>query len=744
MNAQSCNFSELVASVGPWIEQVKMRSRKLKDRWKRRISLFVGASLVVCFLAVGPVLRSDETPGYLFGQVGLVVAKLLEQHHFRGQPLNDEVSRQFFTNYLNALDYNHLFFHASDIESFKKYEETLDDNLRVANLAPAFEIFECYSNRLEQAVGLAKELLKEPFRFDGTDSFAIDRHESPWPADEKEARDLLRKRIKFELLEERLSKEKPDEIIQIITRRYDRMLRSLHETDSEAILDLYLNALAQAYDPHSQYLSPSTLEQFNIDMKLSLTGIGAVLRSEDGYAQIVEIVPGGPADLDKRLKVKDRIVGVAQGEEPYVDVVDMKLRKVVDLIRGPKGTVVRLKVIPGVATDSSTRAEIRLVRDEIKLTAQEAKAEIRLKRNGAGTELRLGYLNLPSFYVDLKKGPDSKSCTRDVAELLKKLKEQNIDGLIVDLRRNSGGSLTEAISLTGLFIKEGPVVQVKDTRGRVRTARDTDPQVGYDGPLVVLVSRLSASASEIFAAALQDYGRAVIVGDESTFGKGTVQQIVELDPLIQLKGANAKSMGALKLTIQKFYRVSGGSTQARGVVPDLQLPSILNARKLGESALPNSLPYDEVAAASYKRWTTNKLPVAELASRSRARVAANREFAYVLEDIHRLAKLEEQKTISLNEAEREAEKKATEERLEARKKERLARKVEPLKVIEVSFDNQRGGTNTIAAVTTKVLEAAAQNSRDEDIEKDDESSVDPVLDESLEILSDLIALSSNR
>lgn len=689
---------------------------------------------------LGQPPRGDASSSLGAGQVGLVVARLLEQHHYKRQSLDDSISRQFFTNYLNALDYNHMFFLQSDIDRFGKYSDTLDDSLLVANLTPAFEIFAVYSNRVEQAVAQVKDLLKEEYRFDGDDAFRLDRREAAWPANEKDARALLRQRVKFEILEERLGKEKPEEIIKIIGRRYDRILRSVHETDAESVIDIYLNALTQTYDPHSQYMAPSSLEQFNIDMKLSLTGIGAVLRSEDGYAKIVEVVPGGPADLDRRLKVKDRIAAVAQGEGEWVDVVDMTLSKVVKLIRGPKGTVVRLKIIPGDAADSSVREEIRIVRDEIKLTAQEAKAKVYPRKGSDGRIERLGYIELPSFYADMHRGPESKSSSRDVAILLEKLTKEGIDGLIIDLRRNSGGSLTEAVALTGLFIDEGPIVQVKHARGRVDVTRDRDEAVAYNGPMIVLVSRQSASASEIFAAALQDYGRAIIVGDHNTFGKGTVQQIVELDPLIEFKRDKAVSAGALKLTIQKFYRVTGGSTQSRGVIPDVHLPSILDARELGEGTLPNALLYDEVAPASFRRWSQAGAFVDQLRSHSRQRVEKDPEFGYIREDIERVRKMTGEKAISLNESKREAEKKAASERTEARKKERLARKSEPPSVIEVSLNGSNGKSNQVAAVTAKVLEAAANESRKDDEPDADEPTVDPVLDEGLAILDDLIGL----
>jgi carboxyl-terminal processing protease len=503
-----------------------------------------------------------------------------------------------------------------------------------------------------------------------------------------------------------------------------------------------LNAFSQAYDPHSQYMTPSSLDNFTINMRLSLTGIGAVLRSDDGYAKIVEIIPGGPADMDKRLKPNDRICAVAQAEAEWVDVVDMKLNKVVDMIRGPKGTIVRLKVIPADASDSSVRSELKLTRDEIKLTEQEAKAKIVERTDANGKLLRLGYIELPSFYVDTKKGPNAKSSTRDVAKLLEKLKAEKVDGLVMDLRRNSGGSLAEAISLTGLFIKEGPVVQVKDPHGRVITQRDDDSSVAYNGPMVVLVSHLSASAAEIFSAALQDYGRALIVGAQSTFGKGTVQQIFELDRVVGFRKTAQESSGALKLTIQKFYRVSGGSTQARGVVPDIQLPSVLDSSPVGETTLPHALPYDEVKRADYRSWGMVGEYLPELRLRCAKRILQDAEFKYVREDTDLVKKRLEEKTISLNEAKREAEKKANLDRRDARKKERLARKAEPLKATDITLATLNGSTNVVSAVKHTIKKSAASD--DEDAEEADtgEPGEDPVFRESFEILTDYVTLSS--
>ena len=702
------------------------------------------ALLGFAFLVAVGGARAELKDPTVAGQVGMVISKLLEERHYNAKRVDETMSKEMLKNYLNALDYNHLFFLQSDVDGFQHFTTELDNDLIVGDCKPAFEIYRVYSNRVEQISAAIKDLLQENYAFVGTDALVVDRHEAPWPATDLERRDLLRQRVKYELLEERLNKEKPEEAIKIITRRYTGLVRNLRENDLDTITGVYLNALASLYDPHTVYLPPVSLDDFEINMRLSLSGIGAVLESKDGYAKINLVVPGGPADLDKQLKVNDRIVGVAQGDGPMVDVVDMKLNKVVEHIRGKKGTVVRLKVIPAATADSSIRTEIILTRDEIKLTEQEAKAKIIEKPIPGGT-LRLGYLDLPLFYTDPKGGPDAKSSSRDVRKLLVKLRDEKVAGLILDLRRNTGGSLPEAIALTGLFIDEGPVVQVKDPQGRISLGRDTDRGVAFDGPMIVLVSHVSASASEIFAAALQDYGRAIIVGDQSTFGKGTVQQIFDIDPMLPVQHHDATGTGALKLTIQKFYRVSGGSTQSHGVTPDIVLPSLLDVAKIGENYLPHYLPYDEVPPIKIDRWSRSVPPVDVLRRLAAARVARDPEFRYIIDDTERLKAKTEEKTVSLNEAQRLAEKLANEQRADQRKQARAARHLEPLKTTEITLTGLSGSTNMVAAVTRKVLEDSAQNAKADDPKKPAVADAgppppDPNFDEGVNILADFVQL----
>lgn len=495
-------------------------------------------------------------------------------------------------------------------------------------------------------------------------------------ADRLRAGDALAEIVKQ--IESRLERDRYDEIVKTLTRRYNRTLRTLKQYDSDEVLQLYLDSLAKAYDPHSDYFGRAATENFSISMSLSLFGIGATLQSEDGYTVIRNVVPGSPAEKSKQIKVNDKIVAVAQAEGDFVDVVDEKLDKVVQQIRGPKNTKVRLNIIPADAPDPSARKVVTLIRDEIKLEDQEAKAKVVELPDAQGNNIRLGIIDLPSFYADFptsgRRSSQPKSTTRDVAKLVKKLKEEKCEGIILDLRRNGGGSLEESVSVSGLFIKSGPIVQVRDPGNRVGVDRDNDPSVLYDGPLIVLTSRFSASASEIVAGALQDYGRALIVGDVSTHGKGTVQTLQELAQFTRALGVKStNNPGATKITIRKFYRASGASTQLRGITPDIILPSVNNVADFGEKSLTNALAWDTIASADYEKVNLTAPVSPELSRRSTERVVADRDFEYIQEDIRRYQKQKAEKTISLNEARRLHEKEENKMRAETRKKELLQR-----------------------------------------------------------------------
>src|SRR5215831_11677266 len=593
-------------------------------------------SLALCTILFAAALAAPPAPASSRETVAMSVGRLLEEGHYTRQKLNEEVSKKFLQTYLEMLDFSHLFFTQEDVDAITaKYSNAMAGDVLMGTLKPAYEIYALYTKRVDERVAKIKELLKQPMDFKSEATVELSRQKSPWPKNEAEADQLWRGRIANELLQEHLSEHPIEPAPQLVSRRYERLAKNVHEQDKDEQMKLYLDALAQAYDPHSEYLSKADMKNFSINMGLSLVGIGAMLRSEDGYAKIESLVPGGPAQTDGRLKVGDRITAVAQGNATFNDVRDMRLDKVVEQIRGKKGTKVRLLVIPADAPDPSKRKTVELVRDEIKLKDQEARADIIIKKDENGDPMKLGWITLPSFYADMDK--HQKSTTKDVLALLKRLKKENIAGLIIDLRRNGGGSLEEAISLTGLFLKSGPIVQTKGSNGNIVVSSDPDPGIAYTGPLVVLTSRQSASASEIFAAALQDYGRALIVGDKCTFGKGTVQTILDIGGYTSLLGSRSHKDGALKLTIQKFYRVAGGSTQLHGVASDIVLPSLTDLPEFAEGALKNCLPYDEVPKAKYTRWNEPvSLYLDELKRRSAERVQNDTEFHYVQEDMDRL------------------------------------------------------------------------------------------------------------
>src|SRR6201997_5054078 len=643
-------------------------------------------SLTLCTILFTAAIAAPPAPASSRETVAMSVGRLLEEGHYTRQKLNEEISKKFLQTYLEILDFSHLFFTQQDVDELSaKYGSSMAGDVLLGALKPAYDIYALYTKRVDERVAKIKELLKQPIDFKTNATVELSRQKSPWPKNEAEADQLWRGRIANELLQEHLSEHPIEPAPQVVARRYDRLSRTVHEQDKDEQMKLYLDALAQAYDPHSEYLSKADLKNFSINMGLSLVGIGAMLRSEDGYAKIESLVPGGPAQVDGRLKVGDKITAVAQGPSEFVDVREMRLDKVVEMIRGKKGTRVRLLAIPSDAADPSRRKNVELVRDEIKLKDQEARADIIIKKDENGDPIKLGWLTLPSFYADMDR--HSKSTTRDVLALLKRLKKEDIGGLVIDLRRNGGGSLEEAISLTGLFLKSGPIVQTKGSNGNIVVSSDPDPGIAYSGPLIVLTSRQSASASEIFAAALQDYGRAVVVGDKNTFGKGTVQTILPIGRFTSLLGSRSQDDGALKLTIQKFYRVAGGSTQLHGVASDIVLPSLSDLPEFGEGALKNALPYDEVGRAKYTKWSdSHSLFVDQLRRRSEERVKGDPEFHYVMDDMNRLRHKIDENRISLNEDARKKEIADDKLRKETRSKERLARNQEEPRIYRVTLD----------------------------------------------------------
>ncbi|HEX4086411.1 MAG TPA: carboxy terminal-processing peptidase [Chthoniobacteraceae bacterium] len=704
-------------------------------------------------------LAAADSAGPDPGQICISVARLLEQGHYTKQKLNDAVSRRFLNNYFDTLDYEHLFFTQKDIDTFtEKYATALGDDVLLGNPDPAYDIYNLYKKRVEDRIAKIKELInKNDFDFTKNDSVEINRQKAPWPKDEADADRLWRQRIKSDFLAEKLVEHPIEPAAKVLTRRYNQMLENLNEQTDEDVLRDFLTTLALTYDPHSEYLSKSDLENFKINMDLSLVGIGAVLHSEDGYAKIMELVPGGPAERDGQLKVNDRISAVAQGDGQFVDCVGMKLDKVVDMIRGKKGTTVRLQVIASRGTDPAQRKIIKIVRDEIKLKEQAAKADLIERDNpNGGAPLKLGWITLPSFYADMDRSgqPGATSTTTDVSRLLARLKQEGISGLVMDLRNNGGGSLDEAVKLTGLFIKKGPVVQAKDANGVVHVSRVPHPGIEWDGPMIVLTNRLSASASEIFAAALQDYGRAIVVGDEASFGKGTVQTMLEIGKFIPFLGSDPSDAGALKLTIQKFYRIAGGSTQLRGVLSDIKLPSLYDHPDLGERALKDPMPYDEVAPADFDKWD-HPLYIKELRAMSGARVASDREFHWISEDLAREKQRIADNTISLNEKTRRAEMAADTARKDERIAERDKHPRPPEKDYLITLDNvdkpqlelvsnekPKNAKDAKAAAAADSNAGSDEDDDDDDVlaPKDKAPVFDPIRNETLNILSDFIDL----
>lgn len=710
------------------------------------------------------------------GQIAYLTAVALQEIQYAHKRFDSSLSSKLFDKYFEYWDPQHRYFLQSDIAEFNRYRFLLDDltlNPVKPDIHVAYDIFERFLKRFKENVAYAQELLKnEKFVFNTDEYFLKDREHEPFPKDMKEAKSLWKERLRAEYLEEKLGRTaskkplsapiKTDSIEVVLSRRYHRNLRAFSDFLKEEILGGYLTALSHLYDPHTDYMTKSELESFAISMNLSLVGIGLELKSEDGYCTIVRVIPGGPASRTQ-LKAGDRITGVYQKDGSKLDLVDMKLDKVVQYIRGKENTDVKIVVIPE-GGDASGQYDLSLVRAEIKLEDQEAKGNIIDLPDAGARKLRIGVIDLPSFYSSYtapsKEIKEEKSSTKDVAKLLAKFHKEGVTGIILDLRQNGGGSLDEAIKLTGLFIQQGPVVQVKDHEGSIKIAQDTDPTIQYAGPLIVLTSRLSASASEILAGALQDYGRALIVGDSSTFGKGTVQGLYALNSLFSKRGAGIRAPldagGAVKVTINKFYRPSGASTQNKGVIPDIVLPSVFGASKeIGESMLDNPLPWDTIKSGKFEKMNLVTPYLSELRKRSTNRLGSDPEYAYVQQDIERFKKLEDDKKISLNEKQRLKQKDEDDEIDEKRKIERLARNQPDETIYEMTLrlanlpglppakkkddveprrTSQINGSAPVSASAGSIPPAPKKG------EADESAKVDPALIEARRILVDYISL----
>ena len=706
-----------------------------------------------------PVTPTVLSPLEVHPRTSLTVVEQLRYNHYIKKPLDDAISSDVFDKYLDTLDGGRAYFLAADIVEFEQYRYTLDDALKRANLDPAFIMYNRFQRRVVERLEHLLDLLEpgvEAFDFTTDESLEIDREESAWPGTKAEQDDLWRKRLKASILSMKLNDKDLEEIAEVLTKRYKNRLKQTTQTKSEDAFQLYINAFASTYDPHTQYFSPRTSQNFNINMSLSLEGIGAVLRSEDDYTSVVRLVPAGPADKSGDISPADRIVSVGQGQKgALIDVVGWRLDDVVELIRGPKGSTVRLEVIPSDADGDETKV-VQITRNTVQLEEQAAQAKL-LTINDGESDIKIGIVDVPTFYVDFKasqQGDENyRSTTRDVAELINQLKAEKVDGLIIDLRNNGGGSLQEADTLTGLFIESGPTVQVKSNRRRPSIYSDDDDSVAWDGPMAVMVNRLSASASEIFAGAIQDYGRGIIVGGQ-TFGKGTVQTLIPLN------------RGQLKITAAKFYRVSGQSTQHQGIIPDITFPELFDTEQIGESSLDDAMPWDMIQPAIYHQATDIQLLLSELRDRHESRVEENVDFNYYRAWSAKSRENGERTHISLNEAARIEEKTANdawelglENSLRAANGEPQADSMEHLKELREAEEEAEEKAEEAAEQAAEKLAEEIQSEQPTDdlaqnVDQDGTSAEtqgpepisnvenDPMLEEAGHILADFIGLST--
>jgi len=595
-------------------------------------------------------------PKPVFGKEARVISYILDNNHYRKIRLNDSLSAAILDHYIKELDNSKTYFLASDVKSFEKFKYAIDDLTRNENVNPAFEIYQVFAKRYKERMDyVMKTLIQQNFDYSVDEYYETDRDKENWANSKEELNDVWRKIIKSQALSLKLAGKKPEEITEALKTRYQRFSKSFTQFNAEDVFTIYMNSITESYDPHTNYLSPKQSDLFKQQMSLSLEGIGAQLQAENDYTKIVKILPGGDAQKSGKVNVNDLIIGVAQGKEgEMVDVVGWRLDDVVKLIKGPKGTTVRILILPAKTGVNGPSQEVVLVRDKIKLEDQAAKKEV-INYQLQGRAVKLGVISLPSFYMDYdayqKGDPNYKSTTRDVKRLIGELKAEGVEGIVMDLRNNGGGSLPEAVDLTGLFIKDGPVVQVKNSSSKVEVLPDDDKEIFYTGPLVVLTNRFSASASEIFAGAIQDYQRGVVAG-ESTFGKGTVQTVLDLNRFINEK----EPVGELKLTFQKFYRVTGSSTQHKGVLPDVYFPSAFDPEQYGESASPSALPWDVIKPANFQKVTdVNDKVITSLNKSYLERTKFDVSLKKYMVETEDLKKNLSQTKISLNEAKRKAE-----------------------------------------------------------------------------------------
>lgn len=680
------------------------------------------AALFFSFLLIAPLsttaLGDIEHLAPEKGQGGTAreIVSKLEMLHYNKIKIGDKMSESLWSEYIDALDPTKSYFLASDINEFRAWQNRMDDQLRAGDVKAGFEIYNRFrlrmSTRLNKILSQLDESLPS-FNFARNESLELDREESKWPESSSAADDLWRKRLKSSVLSLRLTGKTDEEIRDLLARRYKGQQKRLEQQNSDDVFELYMNSLTRLYDPHSNYLSPRSLENFNMSMSLSLEGIGAVLQADEEYTKVARLVAGGPADRTGKIKPNDKIVGVGQDKEgEMMDVVGWRLDDVVDLIRGKAGTYVRLETIP--TGGDGTHKTILIKRSKVKLEDQAAKKAV-FEFSDGKKNYKVGVINLPTFYIDFdayrRRDPNYKSTTRDVAKLLTELKEENVDGIILDLRNNGGGSLQEATMLTDLFIDQGPVVQIRHANEQISRHNRSRSRAMYRGPLLVLINRLSASASEIFAGAIQDYNRGLVVGNQS-FGKGTVQTMAPLKE------------GQLKITQSKFYRVSGDSTQNAGVKPDIPMPQMINAESVGESVYDTALPWDRIHAVPHAKYLNLKSLIPNLISKHNKRTASDPDFIFLRDQFQFESERRDKKYISLNEVMREHEREAVNQRLlSMENRRRNAKGLEPYKDFEAYEESESEEVATIGGPVEIKLEK------------------DPVLNEAGYIMADFIGLS---
>jgi len=629
--------------------------------------------------AAGALLAPTDQENYVARRVSDIVAR----EHYRRAPLDDRLSSLILDRYLDAIDGGRSYFYASDIAEFERYRYELDDAIKAGDVEPAFVIFRRFQQRSRERMNYAIELLAKKPDFDIDESFNFDREKEPWPANAVEMNELWRKRVKNDALSLITAGKQWPEAAEILRKRYEHVAKRMDQSKPDDVFEAFMNAFVLSLDPHSNYFSARNSEEYNIQMSLSYEGIGASLQLTDDYVTVIDVIAGGPAAVSGKLSANDRITAVGEGKTgELIDVIGWRLDDVVQKIRGPGGTLVRLQVLPAGAAPGSVQKVVEFTRNRVSLEAQAAHKAIRtVQRNGR--DLKIGIITVPSFYQDYDASragaKDFRSTTRDVQRLIGELRKEGAEVLIMDLRANGGGYLPEAESLTGLFIDRGPVVQLRDTTGRIEVDEDPDPAIFYSGPLIVLVDRFSASASEIFAGAIQDYGRGLIIGQQ-TYGKGTVQNA---HPLNYTIFGRKPELGQLNVTIGKYYRITGESTQDRGVTPDIVLPSLIDANEVGESTRDRALPWDHIEPASFKIEGDLKPLASTLQKLHDERTADSADFRYLHDDIAALEAMRNQKTLSLNLKTREAERKRQEtERLARENAWRAAHSVPPVKSLE--------------------------------------------------------------